>query len=169
MIRTTRTIGAAVLLVALSSSVQALACECRPPSAPLEEAAQSDAVFLAKITEFKEIRPNNSFVRRLVRKWLFGAPHGGYEREELLVTFQLIQEYKGVDDNDSLVITALSSGACGYTDFKLNEDFVIYASRDNDGQLHTGLCSRTASASDASEDLSVLGEHFPIGREVPHN
>jgi hypothetical protein len=51
--------------------------------------------------------------------------------------------------------TGKGGGDCGYP-FQIGQAYVIYAFEDADGQLETGICSRTRPLEQAAEDLSYF-------------
>lgn len=77
------------------------------------------------------------------------------------VTFRVLGSVKGVDE-EAIIYTNESSAACGFT-FEEGKRYLVYAN-EADGQLHTGLCTRTASLDLADEDLEALDLRLDAGR-----
>jgi hypothetical protein len=121
---------ALALLVQLAPS-RAAACSCMAPPPPAESAQNSTAVFEGRVTRIDD-------------------PQG-----EPKVHFQVVRSFKGPSNESIEVRTANSSAACGYG-FEEGKSYLVYASEES-GALHTGLCSRTRLASEASEDITALG------------
>jgi hypothetical protein len=71
------------------------------------------------------------------------------------VHFQVVRSFKGPSSESIEIRTAHSSAACGYG-VEEGKSYLVYASEES-GALHTGLCSRTRLASEASEDITALG------------
>lgn len=63
-----------------------------------------------------------------------------------------IRDFNGAEVD---VITGMGSGDCGY-DFRVGGQYLVYAHRDANNQLATGICSRTRLLSEASEDLAYF-------------
>lgn len=53
------------------------------------------------------------------------------------------------------LLTGMGGGDCGF-DFKVGSRYVIYAWRQADGALSTGICSRTRLLSEGADDLAYL-------------
>ena len=85
---------------------------------------------------------------------------GRYSRQR--VTLRVAGVWKGALADTAVLFTGAGGGDCGFP-FRRGEDYVIYAGRE-DGELLTGLCTRTAAASRAGVDLQRLG---PMARPRP--
>lgn len=120
-----------------------LACTCVPSKRPAEELELASAVFSGKVVE--------------VRK------HG--RSEDIFAGVEAVlrvgRVWKGVEGATVSVFTASHSAACGYG-FKGGRTYLVYAHKDAQGRLSTGICGRTRRLKDAGEDLKELG----AGREV---
>jgi hypothetical protein len=53
------------------------------------------------------------------------------------------------------IVTGLGGGDCGYP-FQAGSDYFVYAYKNAEGQLETGICSRTRPLAEAAEDLQYL-------------
>jgi hypothetical protein len=53
------------------------------------------------------------------------------------------------------IVTGMGGGDCGYS-FKSAVDYVIYAYKNSEGRLETGICSRTRPLTQAAEDVAYL-------------
>jgi hypothetical protein len=111
------------------------ACSCVQPGPPAEASAGAAAVFAGTVSSISPAGPN-----------------GG----SLLVTFDLSQSWKGPEGPQLTITTADNSASCGF-EFAQGEEYLVYA-LPQDGQLYTGLCTRTAPLAAAGEDLAALGE-----------
>jgi len=112
------------------------ACSCVPPPPPAEEFENSDGVFVATVTSFKRAKE--------------------YSR---VAKLRLLQLWKGKKVDE--IFTSLNSGLCGF-DFVVGETYLIYAFMIEDGELHTNICTRTASLEQAGEDLAFLEQKDPF-------
>lgn len=113
------------------------ACTCIVPPAPAVAAEQAEAVFEARVEGVQ------------------GAtdPSGpGMVRFELSV----VRVFKGELSTSAQLVTRASSAACGRS-LVVGKRYLVYAGRDNDGNLTDTLCSRTRPMSAADEDLVALG------------
>jgi hypothetical protein len=124
-------LAVALALLAQLAPSRAAACSCMAPPPPAESAQNSTAVFEGRVTRIDD-------------------PQG-----EPKVHFQVVRSFKGPSSEAIEVRTANSSAACGYG-FEEGKSYLVYASEES-GALHTGLCSRTRLASEASEDITALG------------
>ena len=112
------------------------ACSCVSSPPPSEEFENSDGVFVATVTSFKRAKEYSRVAKlRLIKLW----------------------KGKKVDE----IFTSLNSGLCGF-DFVVGETYLIYAFMIEDGELHTNICTRTASLEQAGEDLAFLEQKDPF-------
>lgn len=120
--------GAATLAAAmLSFPTAAAACSCAPSGPPCQAYFSTDAVFVAtvqSITTRERPAGDRPFERRLVRLAIDGPS-------------------RGVTGTSVDVWTGTGGGDCGFG-FKEGLRYVVYAYRQADGTLSTGICSRTA-------------------------
>ncbi|MGE0788571.1 MAG: hypothetical protein AB7S26_23065 [Sandaracinaceae bacterium] len=121
---------ASLLVASLLASRPASACSCMaaPPAREALEAA--DAVFEGRVVSIEDEGPMRA------------------------VTFEVVQYWKGADQERIVVRTGASSAACGIA-FEVDTSWLIYAEQRPDG-LGTGLCSRTRRIEEAENDLAVL-------------
>ena len=114
-----------------------LACTCVPSKGPGEDLKLATAVFSGKVIEIRRHKVGDVFARaeavlRVERVW------------------------KGGEATTVSVFTASHSATCGYG-FKEGRTYLVYAYKDAEGRLSTGICSRTRRLKDAGEDIKVLG------------
>ena len=133
----------AVVFAGLLVPDASLSCSCEPPGTPLEELALYDAVFTGRVVEIAAI--------------------AGTPEEDVWILFQLSAVWKGELREDIAIRTGPYDAACGYP-FEVGGEYLVYAYFLGDGDLYTGLCSRTNSLAAATEDIAQLGE--PIFRQV---
>jgi hypothetical protein len=120
-----------------------LACTCAPSKGPAEELELASAVFSGEVVEIRKHKQS-------------GDIFGGVE-----AVVRVERAWKGVEAATVSVFTAAHSAACGYR-FKQGRTYLVYAYKDAEGRLSTGICGRTRRLKDAGEDLKELG----AGREV---
>ncbi|MYA23583.1 MAG: hypothetical protein F4Z30_12750 [Gemmatimonadetes bacterium] len=133
----------AVVFAGLLVPDASLSCSCEPPGTPLEELALYDAVFTGRVVAIDQI--------------------AGTPEEDVWILFQLSAVWKGALREDIAIRTGPYDAACGYP-FEVGGEYLVYAYFLGDGDLYTGLCSRTNSLAAATEDAAQLGE--PIFRQV---
>lgn len=127
------------LAAALAFGTEAgLACTCAPSKGPAEELERADAVFSGKVIE----------VRR------HGQGSAIFARVEAVLRVERV--WKGAGGPAVSVFTGSHSAACGYG-FKRGRTYLVYAHKDAEGRLSTGICGRTRRLKDAGGDLKVLG------------
>lgn len=120
-------------------SVKSHACSCAQPQ-PVQEALQdSTAVFLGTVTEVvKEI------------------PLSGFPQVKVVLSVQ--KQWKGLPWHQTIAVRTSTSGAsCGYP-FQRGNEYLVYASLDQNGMLQTNICTRTKARANAEEDLVILGD-----------
>lgn len=114
----------------------AYACSCMMAPPPQEALGQSQTVFAGTVS---------------------GVQPG---KDGVLVTFDVDQFWKGPDGPQLTLHTPASSASCGY-EFVPGEEYLVYGFA-QDGQLSTGLCTRTAPLANAADDLAALGAGTPV-------
>jgi len=86
------------------------------------------------------------------------------------VTFTDTHFYKGVQKRTVQLQTGLGGGDCGFQ-FELKRRYLVYAYKNENGQLSTGICTETAPIEESGTNLAYLrGESLsPDGpRDVQH-
>jgi hypothetical protein len=70
---------------------------------------------------------------------------------------QIAEVLTGVDpgQKEIEIVTGMGGGDCGYA-FQSGVDYIIYAYKNSEGRLETGICSRTRPLTQAAEDLAYL-------------
>ena len=128
------------------------ACSCIEPPPPLDALAQADAVFSGKVTVIDQNSDDFS----------------------IRFQFAVIDVWKGVTTAETQVITATNSAACG-VEFQADEQYLVYAYQDDNGELNTNLCTRTRLLEYAEDDIAALGQPIlsfnmpPDARENPQH
>ena len=84
--------------------------------------------------------------------------------------FTVKEPFKGVSDDTVTIHTGADKSNCGVA-FTPGEDYLIYAGADKEGNLHTGMCSRTRSLSYANRDLAYLRSYSgpPVTTRIKGN
>lgn len=138
----TLTATMALLLMAPSP---ASACSCMEAPAPTEALEDADAVFLGEVVETRGT--------------------GGEFDGELFARIAVEEVWKGEVAELVDVRTQLDSAMCGYH-FTAGDRDLIYAQQGDDGGYSTHLCTRSAPADAAGEDLTAFGEgQAPVAGE----
>jgi hypothetical protein len=155
-----RNILAALVLVLAFVPGGASACSCVPPGSVQEETARSTRAFAGRVTNIEERSQEmySGWLSSAIQwiKGLFGVPappdHQFYPH--MLVTFQILETFKGPKASDVQLSTGMGGGDCGYL-FETGKTYVVYA-HGVEGDLGAGICSLTGPASDPRSGLSVL-------------
>ena len=125
-----------------------LACTCVPSKRPAEELELASAVFSGKVVEVRKHRQSEDIFTRV---------------EAVL---RVERAWKGVEGATVSVFTASHSAACGYG-FKEGRTYLVYAYKDAQGRLSTGICGRTRRLKDAGRDLKELGAGWEMEGAAP--
>jgi hypothetical protein len=120
----------------------ALACTCLPSKGPGEDLKLASAVFSGKVIEIRRHKVGDIF-----------------SRAEAVLRVERV--WKGGEATTVSLFSASHSATCGYH-FKKGRTYLVYAYKDAEGRLSTGICSRTRRLKDGTGDIKMLGE----GREV---
>lgn len=133
-----------VLLVATLASPSGWTCSCDdkpPPEIALE---QSAAVFVGHVVSLKfEVHSGNDGIHR-----------------EIVCVFDDLERFKGVAEHEDQVTvrTNAEGTACGFQ-FRINDEYLVYATTRGDEVLRTSVCERTKpliwSPAEDSEDAPV--------------
>ncbi|SFI69852.1 hypothetical protein SAMN02799624_01774 [Paenibacillus sp. UNC496MF] len=83
------------------------------------------------------------------------------------VQFEVKTVWKGTLSAQATVYTALSSASCGYDDFQVNEDYLVFA-HGQSNRLETGLCDGNKTLAAAQSELQALGAGYePVRMKEP--
>lgn len=122
------------------------ACSCVGIE-PTEAFEKSEAVFLGRVLNTKQEQVYQGFTF-------------SYRVANL---FEVTQIWKGSPQSQMLIFDNGNTESCGIG-FEEGKNYLVYASKNENGEFRTGLCSRTKEASKAWEDLKFLGQ----GKEMNH-
>ncbi len=88
------------------------------------------------------------------------------EPPEMEASFEVLRSYRGVDSKHVRVRTGIGGGDCGFN-FETNEMYLVFAYKDDSGELSTGICSSTALIAESQANLAYLrGEpEIPEGNQ----
>lgn len=121
---------------------EAAACSCLPPPGPVESAQSVDCVFQGKLVSVVDApKPDK------------------YGLRNKIFTFEVVRTFKGQLDMKVNVVTADNEAACGRNFGVEGTEWLVYAKRDDVGQLYDNLCSRSRSMQYADADIAELEEH----------
>lgn len=132
------------LLVIMAGSIivnpmNAYACSCVGPQTPNEKFAQSEAVFLGRVTSSVLDTPDGEFERRVV-------------------LFQIEDSWKGIEVDMATVYTGDDENSCAEY-FEVEQSYLVYASvrfESSPDDLWTNICKYNEPVEDAAEDLTYL-------------
>jgi hypothetical protein len=150
-----------VVFVAFSLSVMgspAFGCSCVQPPPGLNTAQQL-AEWAAKSKEaIFEGKVNSVELRwKLVEALPGNLVAADIEQEppEMEVSFEVLRSYRGAQDKHVKVRTGLGGGDCGF-DFETNKKYLVFAYKDDSGELSTSICSSTALLEESQSNLAYL-------------
>ncbi len=118
---------------------EASACSCLPKQAPCQAYWEASVVFAGTVNFSSTVTPKA----------------GKYQFSSRLVRFTVDEAFRGLSGTKAEVMTGLGDADCGYG-FRLGGQYLVYAYRQEDGKLYTGICSRTRPLSDATDDLAYM-------------
>jgi Carboxypeptidase regulatory-like domain len=137
-------IGSLVLTL-LSFSDTAFACDCMGTRPTCEAYWQAEAVFIGTAKEISWIELEDKI------------ENSTFKYRKPVFHFSVDQAFRGVNGSQVGVMTGQGGGDCGYG-FKIGEQYLIYAYRDNQKKemLSTSICTRTRPIRNADEDLEYI-------------
>ncbi|HKZ71005.1 MAG TPA: hypothetical protein VJ020_13050 [Anaerolineales bacterium] len=130
---------ATLVALLLAQPSPAWACSCVLPDPPPIAFANTDAVFVGRVTQIND------------PSWPGIMASGA---DPVRVVFQVNDSWKGVATTTVMVETAVSGASCGYV-FDTGKRYVVYAYNDS-GVWNTNMCTRTNYVTNAAADLAYL-------------
>jgi hypothetical protein len=73
---------------------------------------------------------------------------------------EVLHSYRGDKQKPMRLSTGLGGGDCGF-DFEVGKEYLVYAFKDETGELSTNICTRTTRLEKSSENLA-----YPSGKRV---
>ena len=138
------------------------ACSCSPISEPPCLAAWSaTALFTGTVIDIVEPAPRQSQPQtagpKPIRAPFYESSKTALPWPKRVVRMQIAEVLTGVDpgQKEIEIVTGIGGGDCGYS-FQTRVDYIIYAHKNSEGRLETGICSRTRPLTQAAEDLAYL-------------
>src|ERR1051326_4260095 len=140
------------------------ACSCETPGTPCLAAGRAAAVFTGTVLNIT-LHPVQPFTAdsvpvagergRVARS--AGDPIRPIPRAFRVIRMQVTEVLSGIagGQKEIDIVTGLGGGDCGYP-FQAGIDYFVYAFKNAEGQLETGICSRTRPLAEAAEDLRYL-------------
>src|SRR5438876_5868506 len=148
-----------VVLFLLSPAPRLDACTCGGPGTPCHAAGQSAAAFAGTVIEITFVPaqfPVEATASSVGRR---RSGRGAAEFARIKPGFRVVRMRVGEvlsgvapGQNEIEIATGMGGGDCGYP-FQPGEDYVVYAYKNAEGRLETGICSRTKPLAQAAEDL----------------
>jgi len=127
----------AIVILFLINTHPISACSCATIASPTESLKTSTAIFVGKVINIDI--PTGDIIS---------------SSDRVTVTFQVSQSWKGSTDQTIVLTTARYGSLCG-VGFKDNEEYIVYASGEEDA-LTAHLCSGTKLLAYAQDDLKEL-------------
>lgn len=133
----------AIVLTLLIERGGLLACSCLPIERVCEAAWKADAVFLGTVTHVYPLT-------------FLGFPLAWPFPTARRITFDAKETFSGPTKRTVEIRTAMGCCSCGM-EFQLGQDYLVYAyGVPDEGDLVTGVCSRTSRAKDSASDLAYF-------------
>lgn len=154
-----RLVGALLLV-----SVRLVACSCAGPArTPCVAAGTSTAVFTGKVLEIADppppvLVPSRDNTGRAYANRRTADPIT-LQRRLRVVRLSVGDVLTGVDTSQKEIeiLTGFGGGDCGYP-FQAGVEYVVYAYKNSEGRLETGICMRTRPSAEAAEDVKYIQE-----------
>ncbi len=139
---------------------QLWACSCLPSVSPCLAAGRAAAAFTGTVLtitnpSFPPSPPPATGPIASARNRSREAPR--FEPPVRTVRLRIGQSLSGIAPGQAEieVVTGQGGGDCGYA-FQTGAEYVVYAYRDSQGRLATGICSGTRPIAEAAEDLAYF-------------
>lgn len=141
---------------------QLLGCSCVGSSTPCSAAGSAAAAFTGTVLNIADppapiIAPvaGPTEARRVAANRLAG--NSTPVRPLRTIRIRVGEVLSGVEpgQQEIEILTGLGGGDCGYS-FQTGAEYVIYAYKNSDGRLETGICSRTRPLAEAGDDVAYF-------------
>ncbi|WP_422658381.1 hypothetical protein ACK8P5_22165 [Paenibacillus sp. EC2-1] len=134
---------------------EALACSCAEPPSVEENLQRKTAVFTGKVIRIEQPKPEED-----------GSISSAVP---VKITLEVAKVWKGELGKETDVYTAKDGASCGYGDFALDQEFIVFAYGKPD-RLETGVCEGNKPVSKAEKEITALGEGYaPSSHIKPTN
>lgn len=144
-------------VMAVADTPPAYGCSCMRSESVAVERDRATAVFAGEVTSITPVVPEvidageeNSFVTVFPR---------------YVVDFEVSDQWKGEIGRSVRISTANNSAACGY-DFMVGEAYLVYTYGEAE-DMSVGLCGRTRTLANATDDISELEGTMPAAPSTP--
>ena len=136
------------------------ACSCVPEFGPPCQAAwTATAVFTGTVIDIAEPAPPQPQTAgpKPIRTPIYDSSARPLPWPKRIVRMRIGEVLTGVDpgQQEIEIVTGMGAGDCGYS-FQAGVDYVIYAYKNSEGRLETGICTRTRPLTQAAEDIAYL-------------
>jgi hypothetical protein len=155
---------AAVILGFTLSPAPVLGCTCAAPPPEVKTASElaawtrADAVFEGKVESVElRWRLKEAQIGDVISTVATDLDRDG---PQILVSLEVLHSYRGDHRKPMWVSTGLGGGDCGF-DFEVGKQYLVYAFKDETGELSTNICTRTTRLEKSSENLA-----HPRGKRV---
>jgi len=148
---------AAVIVGLTLSPIAVFGCTCPVPTqeamTPSELAAwtRADTVFEGKVESVElRWRLKEAQIGDVISTEATDLDRDG---PLILVSLRVFHSYRGDQRKSMQLSTGLGGGDCGF-DFEVGKQYLVYAFKDETGEMSTNICTRTTRLEESSENLS---------------
>jgi Carboxypeptidase regulatory-like domain len=135
------------------------ACSCIGTEPPCQAAWTATAVFTGTVLDIADPAPPppQPAGPKPIRPSIYYSSTTPFSSHNRVVRMQIAEVLTGVDpgQKEIEIVTGMGGGDCGYS-FQPAVDYIVYAYKNSDGRLETGICSRTRPLTQAAEDVAYL-------------
>jgi hypothetical protein len=150
---------AAVILGLTLSPAPVFACTCAAPPKEVKTASElavwtrADAIFEGKV-ESVELRwkLKEAQIGDVIPTVATDLDQNG---PVILVSLEILHSYRGDQRKPMRLSTGLGGGDCGF-DFEVGKQYLVYAFKDEAGELYTNICTRTTRSEKNRGSLAYL-------------
>ena len=128
----------------MSFPLTTYACTCVDIGPPCQSYWASPVVFSGRAVDVRTIREE------------VPKPGSGSFRFHVEALFSVSAEYRGKLGPTVELVTGAGGGDCGYK-FEEGREYLVYAYKEKDGALSTGICTPTKPLENAGVDLEFIG------------
>ena len=148
----------AIVAIILFFPIIATACSCGRGGTLADEVASSRAVFTGKV-----LYTNRSLKWKWMRALYYfydltkiTPPEYNARRDGVSVTFEVINSWKGQQEDVVTLKTGYGGGDCGIP-FESGDEALVFVYQYNTNWEDMGICSRTQPLAGAAADIAALG------------
>jgi hypothetical protein len=137
-------------------------CSCAGGSTPCSAAGSAAAAFIGTVLNVADppapvITPGTgpTGTRRMAHRLADNSTPPVRQLRTIRIRIGEVLSGVKLGQQEIEILTGFGGGDCGYP-FQIGSEYVVYAYKNSDGRLETGICSRTRPLAEAGDDVAYF-------------